>query len=152
MTARAADALVFFGATGDLAYRKIFPALQELARRGRLAVPVIGVARDDTLDDLRTRARESVESQARVDQSAFERLMGLLHYVSGDYTDPGTFDRLRRELGDAARPKRRGSRRRGDGSAHCQVDRDRSSAKVRCHPERSEGAIPRGPAPSLRSG
>jgi glucose-6-phosphate 1-dehydrogenase len=104
MTARAADALVFFGATGDLAYRKIFPALQELARRGRLAVPVIGVARDGSLDELRARARASVESQVGIEPAAFERLMGLLHYVCGEYADPGTFDRLRQELGDAARP------------------------------------------------
>jgi glucose-6-phosphate 1-dehydrogenase len=104
MMARAADALVFFGATGDLAYRKIFPALQELARRGRLSVPVIGVARRATLDQLRARLRESVESQVGIDPPALERLLGLLHLVTGDYTDPGTFDRLRRELGDAARP------------------------------------------------
>ena len=104
MTTRAADALVFFGVTGDLAFRKIFPALQELARRGRLSVPVIGVARRGTLDDLRARARESVESQVGVDQSAFDQVMRLLRLVDGDYTDPDTFDRLRRELGDAARP------------------------------------------------
>ncbi|HKT60753.1 MAG TPA: glucose-6-phosphate dehydrogenase [Gemmatimonadales bacterium] len=105
MNPRPADALVFFGATGDLAYRKIFPALQELARRGRLTVPVIGVARADiTLDQLKARARESVEHQGGLVPDAFDTLMRLLQYVGGDFADPGTCDRLRQQLGNAARP------------------------------------------------
>src|SRR5262249_4394545 len=100
------DALVFFGATGDLAYKKIFPALQTLVRRGHLNVPVIGVAKAGwTLDQLRARARASVEnSDQGLDEAAFGRLTQLLHYVDGDYRDPSTFDRLHTELGSAMRP------------------------------------------------
>jgi len=105
MKPRPADALVFFGATGDLAYKKIFPALQELARRGRLNVPVVGVAKSGfTLDDLRARARESIEHAVGVEPQAFATVMRLLQYIDGDYTDPATFEQLRRVLGDAARP------------------------------------------------
>jgi len=100
------DALVFFGATGDLAYKKIFPALQTLVRRGHLNVPVIGVAKAGwTLDQLRAHARASVEnSEQGLDEAAFGRLTQLLHYVDGDYRDPSTFDRLHTELGSAMRP------------------------------------------------
>jgi glucose-6-phosphate 1-dehydrogenase len=100
------DALVFFGMSGDLAYKKIFPALQALVRRGRLDVPVIGVARSDyTLDELIERARASVtEHGDGADPDAFPKLAKLLHYVSGDYDDPELFARLRRELGSAERP------------------------------------------------
>jgi glucose-6-phosphate 1-dehydrogenase len=95
------DALVFFGATGDLAHKKIFPALHCMVRRGTLDVPVIGVAKAGwTLDDLKKRARESVDEQ----DDALEKLIGLLHYVDGDYADDDTFNRLRQELGDAQRP------------------------------------------------
>jgi len=105
MNPRPADALVFFGATGDLAYRKIFPALQELARRGRLEVPVIGVAKSGfTLDQLKARARDSVEHQGGLVPDAFDKVMRLLQYIDGDYADPATFDRLRQQLGNAARP------------------------------------------------
>src|SRR6186713_1043170 len=85
MDSTQSDALVFFGATGDLAYKKIFPALQAIARRGELNVPVIGVAKAGwTLDQLRTRAVESVDKfGGGVDQSAFARLSGLLRYVDG---------------------------------------------------------------------
>ncbi len=101
-----ADALVFFGATGDLAYKKIFPALQAIARRGELNVPVIGVAKAGwTLDQLRARAQESVEKYGGgVDQRAFTRLCSLLRYVDGDYKNPATFVALRRELESAAHP------------------------------------------------
>ncbi|MDB5313418.1 MAG: glucose-6-phosphate dehydrogenase [Gemmataceae bacterium] len=100
-----ADALVFFGATGDLAYKKIFPALQAMARRDHLHVPVIGVAKSGWgLDQFRARARESVETHGGFDPAAFDRLAGRLRYVDGDYADPGTFAALRRELGDARRP------------------------------------------------
>ena len=99
------DALVFFGATGDLAYKKIFPALQAMAKRGDLDVPVIGVAKAGwTLDQLRTRARDSVEKHGGLDRAAFETLVGLLHYLDGDYNDPATFEALRRALGDAQHP------------------------------------------------
>ena len=100
-----ADALVFFGATGDLAFKKIFPALQALVKRGRLTVPVIGVARSARdVDELRARARASLEQHGRVDAAAFDKLGRLLRYVRGDYNDPSTFDAIRRELGSAKRP------------------------------------------------
>jgi len=100
-----ADALVFFGATGDLAYKKIFPSLQAMARRGELDVPVIGVANAGwTLDQLRARARESVERHGGLDRDAFARLSGLLRYVDGDYQDSATFAALRGELGGAEHP------------------------------------------------
>ncbi len=99
------DALVFFGATGDLAYKKIFPALQALVKRGRLNVPVIGVARSGWgVDQLRARAQESLEKHGGVDAAAFQKLSGLLRYVQVDYTDPSTFDTLRKELNGAQRP------------------------------------------------
>jgi glucose-6-phosphate 1-dehydrogenase len=98
------DALVIFGATGDLAYKQIFPALQALVRRGLLNVPVIGVARAKrTADGLRARARESLE-HAGLDPVAFDKLAALLRYVAVDYTDPSTFADLRRSLGAAQRP------------------------------------------------
>ncbi len=100
-----ADALVFFGATGDLAHKKIFPALQAMLKRGRLKVPVIGVAKAGwTVDQLRERARDSLEKHGGVDAAAFDQLCGLLRYVDGDYADPATFQALRRELGSARRP------------------------------------------------
>lgn len=99
------DALVFFGATGDLAYKKIFPALQSLVRRGRLDVPVIGVAKSGWgLPQLVERARASVTENGGLDPVAFPRLVSLLRYVDGDYADSDTFTRLRAELGDARRP------------------------------------------------
>ena len=101
-----ADAFVFFGATGDLAYRKIFPALERLARHGKLAVPVVGVARSGwSRDQLVAHARKSVAEQGDgVDEQAFARFAGLLRLVDGDYQDPATYDRLRAALGDARRP------------------------------------------------
>lgn len=100
------DALVFFGATGDLAYKKIFPAMQTLVQNGSLSVPVIGVARAGwNLEQLRNRARDSlVHSGDGIDENAFETLMKLLRYVDGDYNACETFDRLRAELGGAERP------------------------------------------------
>ena len=100
------DALVLFGATGDLAYKKIFPALQAMAASGRLDVPVIAVSREDwDIDGLRTRARGSVEAHGGgVDPDAFAKLAGLFRYVGGDYNDPAIFDCLRESLGDARRP------------------------------------------------
>ena len=99
------DALVFFGATGDLAYKKIFPALHAMAKRGHLNVPVIGVAKAGWgLDQLKARAQDSIEKHGGLDSAAFEKLMGLLHYIDGDYKDPATFQTLRRELGSAQHP------------------------------------------------
>jgi glucose-6-phosphate 1-dehydrogenase len=99
------DALVFFGATGDLAHKKIFPALQALARRGQLDLPVIGVANAGwTLDQLQARARDSIENHGGFDPQAFAQLSRRLRYIDGDYNDPATFQRLRRELGSAQHP------------------------------------------------
>jgi glucose-6-phosphate 1-dehydrogenase len=99
------DALVFFGATGDLAYKKIFPALQALVRRGRLNMPIVGVAKSGwRLDELITRARASVNEAGVFDQAAFDKHASLLRYVDGDYNDPETFRRLEAELGGAQRP------------------------------------------------
>ncbi|HWC16084.1 MAG TPA: hypothetical protein VG498_03690, partial [Terriglobales bacterium] len=105
MTNSHSDALVFFGATGDLAYKKIFPALQAMIKRGHLNVPVVGVAKADwTLEQLKARAHESLEKHGGLDQAAFEKLVSLLRYVDGDYQDPETFKTLGRELKTAERP------------------------------------------------
>src|SRR6185369_4033436 len=99
------DALVFFGATGDLAYKKIFPALQGMVKRGHLNVPVIGVAKSGwNLEQFRARALDSLEKHGGVDQTAFEKLLGLLRYVDGDYEDRATFEALRKELDGAKHP------------------------------------------------
>jgi glucose-6-phosphate 1-dehydrogenase len=99
------DAFVFFGATGDLAYKKIFPALQAMVKRGHLDVPVIGVAKAGwKLDQLRARAEDSLEKHGGLDPAAFGKLRGLLRYVDGDYNDPATFQAIRKELGTAQRP------------------------------------------------
>jgi glucose-6-phosphate 1-dehydrogenase len=105
MTVSHSDALVFFGATGDLAYKKIFPALQAMVKRGHLNEPVIGVAKAGwNLDQLKARARDSVEKHGGLDTAAFEKLCGLLRYVDGDYEDPATFQSIREQLGSAQRP------------------------------------------------
>ena len=105
MTEPNSDALVFFGATGDLAYKKIFPSLQAMMQRGTLSVPVIGVAKSGyTLEMLRARARESIEKHVGLDAAAFEKLSGLLRYVDGDYSDAATYQAIRKELGAAQRP------------------------------------------------
>jgi len=105
MNAPRSDALVFFGATGDLAFKMIFPALQAMAGRGHLDFPVIGVAKAGwDLDRFRKRARESVEKKGDVDESAFALLSDRLRYIDGDYNDPGTFQSLRKELGPARHP------------------------------------------------
>jgi len=105
MTAPHSDALVFFGATGDLAFKKIFPALQAMVKRGNLNVPVIGVARSaPDLNALKARARASLEAHGGIDPNAFEKLAGLLRYVRGDDSDPATYQALRRELGGARNP------------------------------------------------
>jgi glucose-6-phosphate 1-dehydrogenase len=99
------DALVFFGATGDLAYEQIFPALLGLVRDDGLDVPIIGVAKAGWgLDQLKQRAKDSLAQHGPVDQQAEGKLLSLLRYVDGDYADPETFANLYRELGDAKRP------------------------------------------------
>jgi glucose-6-phosphate 1-dehydrogenase len=100
------DALVFFGATGDLAYKKIFPSLQAMIKRGNLNVPVIGVAKAGwSVDQLRARARDSIEKHGGgLDPTAFDKLCALLRYVDGDYKETTTFQAIRKELGSAQRP------------------------------------------------
>ena len=99
------DALVFFGATGDLAYKKIFPSLQGMIRRGDL-VPVVGVAKSGWgVEQLRDRARASLTDYGGgVDEAAFATLVSLMQYIDGDYGDPDTFARLRQALGTAKTP------------------------------------------------
>jgi glucose-6-phosphate 1-dehydrogenase len=105
MTEPFSDALVLFGATGDLAYKKIYPALQRMIKRGRLDVPVIGVARSGwNLDRLRLRVQDSLERGGDFEQAALDKLLNLLRYVDGDYREPATFERLRQVLHDARRP------------------------------------------------
>src|SRR4051794_3806519 len=99
------DALVVFGVTGDLAYKQIFPALQGMVRHGSLSVPILGVARSDyNLEQLRSRARESVEQHGFFDPASFQKLCGLLRFVGGDYEDPGTYQRLKEALAGCERP------------------------------------------------
>ena len=106
MSTENSDALVFFGAKGDLAYKKIFPALQGMVKRGTLKAPIIVVARADWgIEQLRERARSSLEEYGGgVDQAAFDKLMSLLRYVGGDYDEDATFAALREALGDAKHP------------------------------------------------
>ena len=105
MTLLESDAFVFFGATGDLAYKKIFPALYAMARRGELHIPIIGMARAGwTLDKLEQRARESIQQGGDFDAACFAKLAALLRYVDGDYTASATFAELKRALGSATRP------------------------------------------------
>jgi glucose-6-phosphate 1-dehydrogenase len=104
MTPRA-DALVIFGATGDLAYQQIFPALHAMERHHRLDVPVICVAREGwSLDRIRERMQKSVAEHGGVDPAVFERLAARVRYVAGDYSQRETFDRLRDALAGAQRP------------------------------------------------
>jgi len=105
VSAIVSDAFVFFGATGDLAHKKIFPALQRLAKRGRLDIPVIGVAKSGwNLDQLKQRAKDSVEHYGGLDPDGFQKLMNVLHYIDGDYSDPKTFQQVRQQLGKAQHP------------------------------------------------
>ncbi len=99
------DAFVFFGATGDLAYKQIFPALQAMIQQGELDMPIIGIARAGwTLDKLRERARDSLQKNGGVDEAAFAKLSAQLRYLDGDYNDAATYDRLRQALNGAQRP------------------------------------------------
>ena len=99
------DAFVFFGATGDLAYKQIFPSMQGLIRDEGLNVPIIGVAKSGwTLDQLKARAKDSLEQHGGIDQATFKKMLELLRYVDGDYGDADTFVRVRKELGKATQP------------------------------------------------
>src|ERR1700735_2130226 len=92
------DALVFFGATGDLAYKKIFPSLQHMVERGKLDVPVIGVAKAGwTLEPIVARAKDSLEQHGGLNADAFQKLCSLLRYVDGDYADQNTFVELKKQ-------------------------------------------------------
>ena len=105
MTRAVSDAFVFFGATGDLAHKKIFPALQNLAKRGKLEMPVIGVAKSGwNLQQLQQRAHDSVEKYGALDKEGFSKLISRLKYIDGDYGDPVTFTKLRQELGSSQHP------------------------------------------------
>jgi glucose-6-phosphate 1-dehydrogenase len=105
MTSLPSDAFVFLGATGDLAYKQIFPALQGLIRDEGFNLPIIGVAKAGwTLEQFKDRAKDSLEHHGGIHQPSFEKLMTLLRYVDGDYGDCSTFDQLRKELGGAERP------------------------------------------------
>ena len=99
------DAFVFFGATGDLAYKQIFPALQQMIQRGNLNVPVIGVAKAGWgIEQLRARARESLTQHGGIDEAAFAKLLSMLKYIDGDYADAATFQKLKEMLGGASQP------------------------------------------------
>src|SRR5262245_57289798 len=106
MATEQSDALVFFGATGDLAYKKIFPALYSMVHRGTLDMPVVGVAKAGwNLDQLKARAKDSLEKSGQhIDTAAFAKLLGLLRYIDGDYNDAVTFRSLREVLGSARHP------------------------------------------------
>jgi glucose-6-phosphate 1-dehydrogenase len=99
------DALVFFGATGDLPYKQIFPALQALVSGHNLKIPIIGVARSGwNLEKLKARVRDNLEKHGGVNGAAFAQLSALLRYVDGDYRDPATFTRLREALDGTGHP------------------------------------------------
>jgi glucose-6-phosphate 1-dehydrogenase len=99
------DALVFFGATGDLAYKQVFPDLQAMVRRGQLDMPVVGVARSKwSLDQFKARAKDSLEKHGGLDRAAYAKLSSLLSYIEGEYGQPTTCAKLRQVLGGAKRP------------------------------------------------
>ncbi len=105
MESNHAGAFVFFGATGDLAYKQIFPALQALVRRGVFNVPIVGVGRSGwNTEQLVERARKSITEHSTLDEAAFKKLCSLLRYVDGDYKDAATFSKLRDALGSATAP------------------------------------------------
>src|SRR6516162_2121138 len=105
MSNPSSDAIVFFGASGDLAYKQIFPSLLRLVRDEEIRVPIIGVAKSGwSLENLKERAKDSLEKHGGVDPDSLQQLTNLLRYVDGDYQDEGTFVQLRKELGNAQRP------------------------------------------------
>src|ERR1044071_5818286 len=104
MPAEHSDALVFFGATGDLAHKQIFPALHSMIRHGHLDIPIIGVAKAGwSLEQLKQRARDSIEKHGGINPDAFAKLLDLLQYIDGDYRDNTTYQQLRRILGHSQR-------------------------------------------------
>src|SRR3954451_19473925 len=100
------DAFIFFGATGDLAYKKIFPALHNMVRHGTLSCPIIGIAKAGwNLEQLRARAFDSIQANGGgIDEAVFGQLVKQLHYIDGDYADPEVFSHLRKEIGKATSP------------------------------------------------
>jgi glucose-6-phosphate 1-dehydrogenase len=100
------DALVIYGVTGDLAHKMIFPALYAMVKKGALKVPVVGVAFPKwSMERLHRRVTDSIERSGGIDNKrAFQHLLSLLKYVSGDYKDPGTFTAIKQVLGNAHRP------------------------------------------------
>ena len=105
MTPARSDAFVFLGASGDLAHKKIFPALLAMTKRGELDMPVIGVARSGwTLEQFRARAQDSIEHHGTVDRAAFAKFIARLAYVDGDYREPATYTAIRTALGSAKNP------------------------------------------------
>jgi glucose-6-phosphate 1-dehydrogenase len=99
------DSFVFFGATGDLAYKQIFPALQQMILRDNFNVPIIGVAKSGwTIEQLRARVRDSLTQNGGIDEKAYAKLLQLLQYIDGDYEDPKTFEKLNKTLAEARSP------------------------------------------------
>src|SRR5260370_31304517 len=99
------DAFVFFGATGDLAYKQILPALQAMIRHGHQEMPIIGVAKSGwNLDQFRARAKDSIEKHGGLDHEAFAKLSAQLQYIDGDYREPATYQTLKKALGNSSRP------------------------------------------------
>jgi glucose-6-phosphate 1-dehydrogenase len=104
-TAASSDAFVFFGATGDLAYKQIFPALQQMILRDQFNLPIIGVAKSGwTIEQMKARIRDSLTKNGGIDENAYGRLVQLLQYIDGDYQDPKTFEMLHSALGQARSP------------------------------------------------
>lgn len=105
MTDTQSDSFVFFGITGDLAYKQIFPALYAMVRRGHLDMPIIGVAGRPWSDQqLRDHVHDSLKEHGDVDQAAFDKLASMIRYISGNYNDEATYNKIRSALGDAQRP------------------------------------------------
>jgi len=99
------DSFVFFGATGDLAYKQIFPALQQMILLDNFNVPIIGVAKSGwTIEQLRARVRDSLIQNGGIDEKAYLKLLQLLQYIDGDYQDPKAFEKLNKTLAEARRP------------------------------------------------
>jgi glucose-6-phosphate 1-dehydrogenase len=99
------DSFVFFGATGDLAYKQIFPALQQMILRDNFNIPIIGVAKSGwTIEQLKARVRDSLTQHGGIDEKAYTKLVQSLQYIDGDYQDPKTFEKLTKALGEARSP------------------------------------------------
>jgi glucose-6-phosphate 1-dehydrogenase len=99
------DSFVFFGATGDLAYKQIFPALQQMILRDNFNLPIICVAKSGwTMQQLQARVRDSLTQHGGIDEKAYAKLVQLLQYIDGDYQDPKTFEKLQKALGEARSP------------------------------------------------